>query len=273
MKGIYASLPLLFVLAFSPIVAEGKTFPAGFPGSSVWLSKAFPVAGEEIKVYATLYNSGDSALTGTLVFFVDDTALASKPISLSAGEAKIESATWSASSGEHSISAKIENSKGDDEALEIAGNVASPIKVSVAKPAEPSAIAQGVASAANLASEVVTAATPAVLGAATSFYEKTENFRTESAEKLEKYIASTESPVASSAQSSNGAVLGQATTSSGVSGFESPKKAGVVSQVSKAGAQIALFITKSKFFFYPLLLLLILFIISMLFKWASRRPV
>ena len=124
----------------------------------------------------------------------------------------------------------------------------------------------------GLASQAVTAATPAVLGAATTIYEKTEKFRTESAEKLEKYIASTESPPAP-AKNPSGVVLGEATTASGVSGFEAPKKAGLVSQVSKASAQIALFITKSKFFFYPLLLLLILFVISMLFKWASRRPV
>lgn len=274
MKGTYASLPLALVLLLSPIVAEGKTFPAGFPESALWLSKAFPVAGEEIRIYTALFNSGDTALSGTLVFLVGEDVIASKPLSLGAGEAKIESATWQAKAGEHSIAAKIENSEGAGEALEITGKTVSPIIVSVAKPPEPSAIAQGVASAANLATQAVTAAAPTVLGAATTFYEKTENFRTESAEKLEKYIESTESPV--SAQSASGAVLGEATTSatlSNVSGFESPQKAGLVSQVSKAGAQIALFIMKSKFFFYPLLLLLILFIISMLFKWASRRPV
>lgn len=266
-----AYLPLLFLLISAPLVAEGKEFPAGFPSQSLWLSKAYPISGEEVRVYAALFNSGDSALSGTLVFFVDDDAIASKPISLGAGEAKIESAAWQAKAGEFAISAKIENSEGGGAALEISGKTASPIAVVVAEPPAPSAIAQGVATAANLATQAVTAAAPSVLGAATEFYEKAENAREAGVARLEAYLEKS-GEKASGAGATPGAATSSASQSS-VSGFDAPKKEGIVSQASKAGAQIALFIMKIKFLFYPLLLLLILFVISMLFKWANRRPV
>lgn len=269
MKGSLSLLLLSLFLALLPVPAAAKEFPAGFPGGALWLSKTSPISGEEVRIYATLFNSGDSALTGTLVFFVDDTALASKPVSLGAGEAKIESAVWQAKEGEYAISAKIENSEGGGQSLELTGKVSGSVVVVVAKPPEPSAIVQGVGAAANFATEAVSAAAPSVLGAATTFYEKAEDVREAGVARLEKYVSNTEKK-----DSSAGANTQTASTSlSAVSGFEAPEKESIVSQVAKAGAQVALFIMKIKFLFYPVILLLILFIISMLFKWASRRPV
>lgn len=264
MKRLLAPLFLAFLF---PLCAFAQSFPAGFPEGALWLSKARPVAGDEVQVYVPLFNSGDTTLTGTLVFLVDETAIASKQISLGAGEAKIESTTWQTKVGTYSLSAKIENSEGGGAALQIAKKVTSPITVSVAKPPEPSVIAQSISSAANIASQAVSAAAPSVLGAATTFYEKAEDVRGAGVARLEEYLAQAEDPQKTSSTNS------ESSQASSVSGFEAPEKKSIVSQVSKAAAQIALVVMKIKFLFYPLLLLLILFIISMLFKWASRRPV
>ncbi|MBP6868764.1 MAG: hypothetical protein KBC16_01500 [Candidatus Pacebacteria bacterium] len=104
-------IPLLLLMAVAP-EAHAESVPAGFPQSSVWLSKTNLITGDGATIYTVVYNSSGSSLQGTVVFLVDGKPVGSKPWSAAPGTTEIISQTWAATEGEHSITAKIEGLTG-----------------------------------------------------------------------------------------------------------------------------------------------------------------
>ena len=179
--------------------------PAGF-APSLWISQSSVTEGDRVKIYATVYDSGDEAIRGTVVFLADGSAIGSQPFSLAAGASSIVSAEWKASAGTHALKARIDGPVGKDSGQPLAlADATSDVSVTVAD-APPPTKAQAVA---NAAGKAVDAATPAVITAAKTILAGTESARQAGADYFAAQLADADAPSGTSTDSS--AVLGTST--------------------------------------------------------------
>ncbi len=105
----YFAVTLLALLISLPAYAADTSVAAGFPPGSLWLSKTALKDGDTTTVFTVLYNSSDASLTGDAIFLVDTTELARKHFVLDVGTTEVESVSWTAVTGMHTLSARIEN--------------------------------------------------------------------------------------------------------------------------------------------------------------------
>ena len=82
---------------------------AGFVQGNIWYSKDSFFAGETVRIYSGVFNSGSDAITGTVTFFNNDVAIGTGTFSAAAGQVGVASVAWKASEGDHVLSAKITN--------------------------------------------------------------------------------------------------------------------------------------------------------------------
>lgn len=100
---------ILFLLPACKIHAA--TSNAGFVPGSIWYSKDPFAEGDTVKIYTLIFNPDKRELSGTVVFFDREILLGKKDFIVSSQAAKDFSIDWTATSGSHSIYAKIENAK------------------------------------------------------------------------------------------------------------------------------------------------------------------
>lgn len=101
------------VLSFSYSFAAEETLKnVGFLPSNIWYSKDPFFAGDKIRVYTVIFNGSDSDLEGTVEFYDNNQSIGKSSFSL-AGGGRIRDIwiDWTATGGNHTISAKIVNPK------------------------------------------------------------------------------------------------------------------------------------------------------------------
>lgn len=106
-------LAATFLLSFGYSFAAEETLKnVGFLPSNIWYSKDPFFAGDKIRVYTVIFNGSDSDLEGTVEFYDNSQSIGKSSFSL-AGGGRIRDIwiDWTATGGNHTISAKIVNPK------------------------------------------------------------------------------------------------------------------------------------------------------------------
>ena len=253
-----------------PLFVSAETIPAGFPSEGVWLSKTNVTAGDSVTIYTAIYNSDNSALRGTLVFSVDGTSINSEQFELTAGQTKIESTDWKATSGSHSFSASIKDASGNEtQAITISNTNSGSINISVAEPPPATGLEQTVSVITNVASQAVSASLPFVANVAKGVINATENFREAGIALAEKNISQESSP--SGNEMGGGATSSLATEDGQEAGTPQEENTSLLSRAMLLASPGILFTFKSPFIFY-LLLCAILLLGFYLIGRRVRRP-
>ena len=234
-----------------PLAAYAAPIPAGFPTSSLWLSKTELTDGESVTIYTVIYNSSDAALVGEVEFLVDGTLIGTKGVEAKAGTTQIVSENWTAAEGSHAFSAHL---TGVDE--EIAATVTGTTTVAVAaKPPPPEAVVKTVAAASAL-EQTIASTTPIVQNFASTTFASTESFREKTVAALEKLASTT---------ASKGEVLG-AEDEQPISAEENAAAAfdigGWVQNIWQAILGALLFIARSPFWFYVAVAVVLFFLLQ-----------
>lgn len=260
MKSLLAALALS--LTFAPFAHAQMPSPAGFAPSSVWLSKTSLTDGDTVSAFTVLYNASGAPLTGMLVFTEDGTGFATKSFTLAAGATEIESVSWAAKEGAHSIAARIENAS--DPATKtktpLSNESAGSVNVTVAAPPPPPPAPVAVASGSggNASTTGTSAGAVALVqSAADTAYKATESLRQAGAAALSRTVAE-------AAASPSGSVLG--TSTSKVSAV--PPSTGINSFIPliwHGGLTALLFVFRLQILFY-IALLFVLFVLYKLLR-------
>lgn len=124
----------LLVLLF-PTLALAAEVPAGFPSSSLWLSKLSPAIGEEVTIHTVIYNSSDAPISGSVVFTDKDTVLGTKTFQIPTGSTQLVSQTWKAVDGEHEFSAHLDGVSGASDTL--SSTAAAKVSLTITPPPPP----------------------------------------------------------------------------------------------------------------------------------------
>lgn len=94
----------LITLLFTPAIALAALSNAGFLQGGVWYSKDPFFAGETIRIYAALFNSGPDDISGTVKFFDNKNSIGSSDFFVERGGKSAHVWTdWTARKGQHSI--------------------------------------------------------------------------------------------------------------------------------------------------------------------------
>lgn len=102
---------LIFSFHYS-FAAEEELKNVGFLPSNIWYSKDPFFAGDKIRVYTVIFNGSESDLEGQVEFYDNNVSIGKTDFSL-AGGSRIRDIwiNWTATNGNHTISAKIVNPK------------------------------------------------------------------------------------------------------------------------------------------------------------------
>ncbi len=106
---------IISIIFSAPIVfAQDRVVEnAGFIPDTLWLSKDQTLAGETITIYTAVWNSSPEDISGSVIFYDNDTKLATIPFILSGnGSTKVLSTQWKVSAGNHKLYATVSESKG-----------------------------------------------------------------------------------------------------------------------------------------------------------------
>jgi len=104
-------LSAVFILPVGA-AAQETVSNVGFLSRPIWYSKSPFFAGETVRIYTIVYNSGKDDLLGTVEFKNGDTVLGAKDFSVSGGgKTQHVWIDWTAEEGEHTISADIVNAR------------------------------------------------------------------------------------------------------------------------------------------------------------------
>ncbi len=111
LKVFGATILLLFGFQYS-LAAEESVKNVGFLPSNIWYSKDPFFAGDKIRVYTAIFNGSDGDLEGSVEFYDNGSPIGKSGFSL-AGGGRLRDVwiDWTATNGNHVISAKIINPK------------------------------------------------------------------------------------------------------------------------------------------------------------------
>lgn len=127
-------LTAYFLTLFIPVISFAGTSPAGVPPGALWFSKEPIFAGETVSVFTLIYNSTDSALSGTIALRDGTTTLTKKEFVVAGrGAAEVIVFPWNVTPGNHSFSVVITQSElsGREvgtERIVISGSSTTPIR-------------------------------------------------------------------------------------------------------------------------------------------------
>ena len=103
---------ILLILCLLPLYSAGaQTSNAGFIPENIWYSIDNFQEGDKVKIYTVVFNPDSRELSGTVVFFDNNVFFIKKDFVVMANSVKDVSVDWIATSGNHSVFAKIENAK------------------------------------------------------------------------------------------------------------------------------------------------------------------
>jgi len=233
----------LFIIVFLSILiapcavfaAEASTTPpiapAGFATTPIWISKANPVEGDVLKIFAVVSNGTATTMSDSVSFIVNGTVVGSVKASLDAGTSQIVSTPWTAVVGTHTITGTF------------LGTTAGPLSITIAPAPPKPAVLQYLDTA-------VGAATPLLSGA----LQAIEDLRKSGADYFDNQLNTPISDVREP-----GTILGTSTE----------KLASTInpSLFNRFGA----FIFQNPMIFYPVFILLFFFLWWIVLKIFSRN--
>ncbi len=233
-----------------PFAISAQTIPAGFPEGSVWLSKMQPVAGEEVQLYAPIYNSSATDIEGTAVFSIDGSIVGTVPFSVDAGETLIKSVEWEAKIGTHTVTVSLENAHNAKTSEPVTLKHAAGSEVQIIVDPKPKTVSEALIEDAN---DYIRESSPAVATVVTTISEVTEGLRQDGINYLESKL------VTNSSDDPKPVVLGASTYKDPVTQVAS---AGMLSIAWDGFLTFLLFIFKWQILFY----ILLAFVIYLLYK-------
>lgn len=253
---------LLLLALLLPVPGLAAEVPAGFPTSSLWLSKTALTDGEGVTIYTVVYNSSDRSLTGSVDFMVDGTVIGAKSVSAAPGTTHILTQTWTATEGTHAFSARL---SGSIEGLSHTATGTTTVTVA-AKPPPPEAVVKTV-EAAGAVQAAIASTTPVIENIASSTFAQIESIRESAVRALEKLASST-------TPKPQGEVLGAGDEAAPLSPEENATRAfdigGWIQNMWQALLGALLFVARSPLWFYGAVGFVI-FLILMFLKTAFSR--
>ena len=108
---IFSVFSGFFVFSFISIHKSYASLDAGFVNSNIWYSQDNFTEGDKIKIYTVIFNPDSRQFSGTVSFFDKTVLLGKKNFSISGNGVNNVSIDWTVIAGDHTIFAKIENSK------------------------------------------------------------------------------------------------------------------------------------------------------------------
>jgi hypothetical protein len=108
-KKIGLLIAVLFLIV--PILKISAQTNAGFVPANIWYSKDPFEEGDKIQIYTLIFNPDARELSGTVSFFDKSTLLGKKNVTVPPKGVKDISINWTATAGDHTIFAQIENTK------------------------------------------------------------------------------------------------------------------------------------------------------------------
>lgn len=251
---MYSRVLLTCLFLFSPFFTIAAS--SVFPTESLWLSDMKPKVGEQIRIYAVVYNGTDTTLTGTITFFVDGKDNGRKDVSLDSGESVVVASPWTATEGEHTFSARF-TGNGETASSQTSESVVATVV------APPSEIEKTIEQAKDVSTQIASSSLPIVSSVANAVFETTESIRNAGIEYFEEKVQP------KSIATSSPAVAGANTKSVVAAASASEKPKGWFASAAQTASAAALFTFKSMWLFYPILVLLLLLIFRWLYKWAT----
>jgi len=104
---------LIFAASFSAaLAAPADTTGAGFVAESVFFSHTPLTEGSNVFIYASVLNTSADAFSGKVVFTDAGVEIGSLAVTLTPGEARIVSISWTPTTGSHAISAMLQSVNG-----------------------------------------------------------------------------------------------------------------------------------------------------------------
>lgn len=219
---------------------------AGFPTGAIWLSDNAPALGAHVRIYAVIYNGTNEKADGTVTFLVDEKTHESKPLVLKPGESTVVSSLWTAAEGAHAFAARYSLRNADESSAQTSASV----QASVAAP--PSKAAEAVVQAKEVSSKIASTSLPLVSSVGKKIFDTTEALRTAGLSALEK----------------DDVTPSQSSTSAAEASAPS-EDAGLVSEILGYIRAVLAMVFRSLWLFYPILILILLFLLRILFRWAT----
>lgn len=189
MRNILA--PALLVLACLPFVVSAE---AGFAKQSVFLSKSSVTEDEVVLVHAVVAGDAAGAFAGELVLSVADKKIGVVPLSLEAGEAQAVSVSWKPAAGTHTVVAELKNKEGKTVEKESASFYIKP-KPQPAPPASQAASASRSVGSSQGIQESIANFSPKTAGAVAPVFAMIDSAREKAASFLDKKIAGAKAEV------------------------------------------------------------------------------
>ena len=263
---------IILLLLFLPSITIAADIQAGFPPRNIWLSREDAEVGDTIIIYAALHNGSEKKIQGTVTFTVTGKSIGTNEFVLERGKSSMQSVSWSATAGTHSISAKIGNVvDGEGKPATLSNTETGVIEITVTAP-PPSPIAEAISTASGAAEKIIASSSPFVRGVTNSILNVTEPIRENGLAYFEKKIS--ERSVAQNVQgfdAPKGLALGTSTQSSnGMDGL--PGKSDLWSKAQDAFYKTGLTIFRSAAYFYPFFAILFFAVLYVAIRWAKRRP-
>lgn len=270
----------LAMLMLIPMGACAESLSAGIPAGNIWLSKNTPTEGDPVRISLPVYNAGTTKISGDAIFSVDGTQVGTAHFELDVGNSTIVSSPWTATKGAHNVTARLEGAidSKTGTGIAVSANTQSlPITVSERPPAP--AVIQAVNTVAAVAQNTASAALPIVGSVAGAVFDKTEELRKAAAASLEMSLTESENNTPASlteTTETKGQVLSAEIHRTPIGGDGKNLAAAAITAPSSHGAmrifeQTLLFIVSYTWVFYPLLLLILLGLLYLIAKNATRK--
>ncbi|MBU2103673.1 hypothetical protein KJ848_02175 [Patescibacteria group bacterium] len=240
-------LCLLFLLSgHTPLHAE--ELPAGFAPGPIWVSKQKPTAGEQIDLYAAVYNASNTSIEGSITFLVDDAEIGSVPFVLNDGETSIKSVRWTAVEGPHKIRAFVDTAieRNSKQRASIEHATVANISIEVAEKEPDPKVITSIDTAGSAVSLALASTSPLASSIAQTVISTTESIRT-AGETFLSQAAGTSTP-----KYPQGEVLGAETY------VEEPEEGSSQPSLLASAAEALLPIFRYPAIFYPVFFILLL---------------
>lgn len=271
MKQALVVLSFLLLSSVALLIYPGSASAAGFAKDSLFLSKSPVVAGESVRIYAIVANSGTTAFNGSVVL-TDGAATISKiAVAMDAGGTQTASALWEPTAGTHTVKAEL--TAGDGSIVE--SQSASFTIAAPPPPVSPSNSSQSqsaavVGSSADIQKNIANVS-PQVAGATAPIFTVIDGARSSAADVIDTQIENTKANLAKTQKP--GFVLGTSTNA-----FADPKITNPWGSFWFAVYTVYLYILTllrwlvgSAGIFYPLFALIFFYILWRAYR-RIRRP-
>lgn len=99
---MHRAIPFLLCALLFPLFAQAEP---GFARGSLWTSKTTITEGEPVTLFASVVNTSDVLLSGSIAFFDGEEKLGEAAVELKSGESRVASHPWTPSAGTHALRA------------------------------------------------------------------------------------------------------------------------------------------------------------------------